>query len=80
MTRIKLWLMAAGSFIAALGGTLFWGWLGWKRAQRADAIAERASRDLDTALRAKEIENEVEALNPADLQSRSRKWVRQTGK
>ena len=33
---------------------------------------------LAAALKAKEVENEVEALSPDALKSRSRKWVRST--
>ncbi len=44
--------------------------------QRAEVDTTKDT--LATALKAKEVENEVEALSPDALKSRSRKWVRST--
>ena len=44
--------------------------------QRAEVDTTKDT--LATALKAKEVENEVEALSPDALKSRSRKWVRNT--
>jgi hypothetical protein len=76
IARLKLWAAGFGVAIAALAAS----WFAGRKAAQADAKLEAAEDRLFEALRAKEIENEVEALSPADLQSRSRKWVRQTGK
>lgn len=43
---------------------------------RKSAEAEQAQKAADTALQAKEIENEVEALSTDALKRRSRVWVR----
>jgi hypothetical protein len=51
MTRIKAWLIAAGSLIAAFSGAVFWGWLGWKKAQRAEAVAKELKNYADTRKR-----------------------------
>lgn len=72
IARLKLWAAAAGVVIAALAAS----WLGGRKAARTDAKLQAAEDNLDAALRAKEIENEVEALRPNALRERSRKWVR----
>jgi hypothetical protein len=51
-------------------------WFGGRNAANADAKAARAEKNLTTALQAKEIENEVEALSTDTLKRRSRVWVR----
>jgi hypothetical protein len=52
-------------------------WLAVRRGwDRRDAA--QSTQRLDEALKAKEIEDEVEALSPDALKSRSRKWVRNT--
>lgn len=56
--------------------TLATSWFGGRKAATADIKVEQAERDLTNALRAKEIEDEVEALDRDALKSRSRKWVR----
>lgn len=70
--RWQLYLVLTAAFVAALFGI------------RAKLLAEGAARlqakigkdQLDAALRAKEIENEVEALRPDALRERARHWVR----
>ena len=52
-------------------------WLAMRNGkQRAEVDTTKDT--LTTALKAKEVENEVEALSPDALKSRSRKWVRNT--
>jgi hypothetical protein len=51
MTRIKAWLIAAGSLLATFAGAIFWGWLGWKKAQRTEAIAKELQGYADTRKR-----------------------------
>lgn len=70
--RLKLYLAAAGAVAFALVAS----WFGGRKAATADIKVEQAERDLTNALRAKEIEDEVEALDRDALKSRSRKWVR----
>jgi hypothetical protein len=50
------------------------------RSDRGRRDAEKSAQRFDEALRAKEIENEVEALSHDDLKSRSRRWVRTTNR
>jgi hypothetical protein len=59
---------------AALVAAAFWGWLGWRRVSTIET--DHLKDQLSNALRAKEIDNEVEALSPDALRERSRKWVR----
>ena len=70
--RWQLYLILTAAFVAALFGV------------RAKLLTEGAARlqakidkdQMDAALRAKEIENEVEALRPDALRERARHWVR----
>ena len=72
IARLKLWVAFAGAVIMALAAS----WLGGRKAAQTDAKLKTAEDNLDAALRAKEIENEVEALRPDALRERSRRWVR----
>ena len=70
--RWQLYLVLIAAFVAGVFGI------------RAKLLAEGAARlqakidkdQLDAALRAKEIENEVEALRPDALRERAHHWVR----
>jgi hypothetical protein len=75
MARLKLWVFALGVGVLVMLAS----WSGGRRSAQTDSKVRRLEDDLATSLRAKEIENEVEALSPDTLQSRSRKWVRKTG-
>jgi hypothetical protein len=68
IARLKLWAAAVGFVVAALLAS----WLGGRKSAQTDAKADR----LDAANRAKEIENEVEALGNDDLKRRAAVWVR----
>lgn len=70
--RIKVYLAAAATFVAAVALAFLRG-----RATRESEIkaAENEER-LDASRRAREIENEVEALDPDTLRERSRVWLR----
>ena len=70
---------ALGAILLGITALLFGAviWLAI-RSDRRRRDAEQSAQRFDEALRAKEIENEVEALSPDDLKSRSRKWVRAT--
>ena len=52
-------------------------WLAMRNG-RQGAEADTTKDTLDAAIRAKEVENEVEALSPDALKSRSKLWVRNT--
>jgi hypothetical protein len=52
-------------------------WLAMRNG-RQRAEVDTTKDTLATVLRAKEIENEVEALSPDALKSRSKLWVRNT--
>ena len=75
-------MLESGALGAALLGVtaLLFGAVIWLaiRSDRRRRNAEQSAQRFDEALRAKEIENEVEALSHDDLKSRSRKWVRTT--
>ena len=52
-------------------------WLAMRNG-RQRAEVDTTKDTLATALKAKEVENEVEALSPDALKSRSKLWVRNT--
>ena len=52
-------------------------WLAMRNG-RQGAEADTTKDTLAAAIRAKEVENEVEALSPDALKSRSKLWVRNT--
>lgn len=70
------------AFFAALLRPVFYAaalaasWFGGRKSAQTDAKLKTTERDLSTALRAEELENEVEVLGPDALKSRARKWVR----
>lgn len=72
LARLKLWAAAVGLVIAALATS----WFAGRKSGQTDTKVRQTERDLDTSLRAKEIENEVGALDIDALKSRSRVWVR----
>lgn len=51
-------------------------WFGGRKSAKADIKVNELEDKLFESLRAKEIENEVEALDRAALKSRARVWVR----
>ena len=55
-------------------------WFGGRKAAKADVKVNELEDKLFESLRAKEIENEVEALDRAALKSRARVWVRNQGR
>jgi len=73
-------MLTAGSFAAALLGVtalliVAVIWLAVRRGwDRRDAA--QSTQRLDEALRAKEIEDEIEALPPDALRDRAKLWVR----
>ena len=67
-------LMKPVFYIAALVTS----WFGGRKSAQADIKLQAAEGALKTALRAEEIESEIEALSHDDLKSRARKWVRKT--
>lgn len=68
IARLKLWAAAIGFAVAALVAS----WLGGRKAARADDNEAK----LDAVAAAKEVENEVEALDRDALMSRAQHWVR----
>lgn len=68
IARLKLWAVAIGFAVAALVAS----WLGGRKAARADDNEAK----LDAVAAAKEVENEVEALDRDALMSRAQRWVR----
>ncbi len=70
--RIKLWAAAVGLVLAALAAS----WLGGRKSGISDVKSEQTAARLARAMQAREIENEVEALDRDTLKSRARKWVR----
>ena len=67
-----LWMIAI-----AVPYLLFWIY-GRKSAKR-DAELDRIRQDLITTNKAREIENEVQALSVSDLERRASQWVRGPG-
>jgi hypothetical protein len=72
IARLKLWAAAVGLVVAALLAS----WFGGRKSARTDTKIKRLEDDLAAASRAKEIEDEVEAMRPDALRERARKWVR----
>lgn len=70
--RLQIAALVAAAFIAGL--------IGWRQAGIRTALAEARGREIEDRLRAvlkaKEIEDEVEALPPDVLLARARRWVR----
>jgi hypothetical protein len=73
-----IWRALTWPFIALFA--LAASWFGGRNAANADTKLDTAEQRLFEALRAKEIENEVEALRPDALRERARKWVRKTNR
>jgi hypothetical protein len=65
-----IWRVLSWPFVALL--MLAASWLGGRKSAQTDAKADR----LDAANYAKEIENEVEALDSDELKRRASIWVR----
>ena len=72
IARLKFWLVSAALLVSALMTSWFVG----RTSAQTDAKLDQLDHDLTQALRAEEIENEVEALGSDDLKQRSRQWVR----
>jgi hypothetical protein len=72
MLRLKAILAGFGLFFTLLAAS----WFGGRKTGQTAVKLKGAKADLKAAIRAEEIENEVEALSPDDLKQRSRKWVR----
>jgi hypothetical protein len=73
-----IWRALTWPFIALFA--LAASWFGGRKSARAGIKLDAAEQRLLEALRAKEIENEVEALRPDALRERARKWVRKTNR
>jgi hypothetical protein len=72
IARLKLIATGFGLFFTLLAAS----WFGGRKSAQTDIKAKQDKADLKAALRAEEIENEVEALDTDALKRRSRKWVR----
>jgi hypothetical protein len=72
MGRLKAILAGFGLFFTLLAAS----WFGGRKAGILDANARRVAARLDAAREAREIENEVEALDPDTLKQRAARWVR----
>lgn len=72
IARLKLWAAAAAAVVTALAAS----WFAGRKSAQTDAKLRAAEDNLAAALRAEEIEDEVEALGIDALRQRSRKWVR----
>lgn len=70
--RLKLWAGVVAVFVV----TLMASWFGGRKSANSDIKARQLEEDLTTAVRAEEIEDDIEALGPDDLRERARKWVR----
>lgn len=66
------WVIAA--FVAVAGFAAIW--FGGRRAGISDTKAKQHGARLEAVKRARETENEVEALDRDSLKSRARQWVR----
>lgn len=75
IAKLRLWLAAVGVVLSALAAM----WLAGRKSAHTDIKLQAAEGALKTALRAEEVENEVEALRPDALAARSARWVRGTG-
>lgn len=70
--RLKLWFAGAAVIVAALAASWFGGRTAGKTAAKDKQIAAR----LAATQEARDVEDEVEALDIATLKSRSQRWVR----
>ena len=73
LTRFKMYLWLIGAALAAIVTVYFRG----KADGRHDLEYEIKDKRLDNLMKAKEIEDEVEALDDTGLAERASKWVRE---
>lgn len=72
IARIKFWLAALGLVVTALAAS----WFGGRKVAQNSIKLKQSEARLKAIEEAKEIENEVEALDHDTLKSRARVWVR----
>lgn len=72
IARLQIWAAAAAMFIIALAAS----WFGGRKAAQADIKADRAERRLQTVKEARDVADEIEALDRDTLNARARVWVR----
>ena len=73
LARFKMYLWLIGAALAAIVTVYFRG----KADGRHDLEYEIKDKRLDNLMKAKEIEDEVEALDDTGLAERASKWVRE---
>lgn len=70
--RVKYYLILGAVFVGGVAGVYWYG--GEQKARAMDArVAKKRIKNLKVA---KEIENEVKALDDGDLRNRASRWVR----
>lgn len=74
ITRVRIWISVAAAFLVAVAVS----WLSGRREGRASAASRAAAQREKAASTAREIENEIEALDKDTLRRRASVWVRGT--
>lgn len=72
IARLKFWAVTAALVVSAVLTSWFVG----RKSAQTDAKLDQLDDHLTKALRAEEIEDEVDALGNDALRRRARKWVR----
>lgn len=72
LARIKMYLWIVGAALVAVATVYFRGKADGRNALESEIQDDR----IDNLLTAKEVEDEVEALDDSGLRSRATKWVR----
>ena len=74
--RVSGWLAAAGVALAVLAGVFLYGRAGGK----ADAEAEQARNNAKAIKKARGVEDEIQGMGDADVDSALSKWMRDGGR
>lgn len=72
MTRVKIWLAAAGAFLTLLIGA----WFAGKREGTQTAEARQVRRRVEAMKEAKDVEDEVNSLGSDERRDALARWMR----
>ena len=75
-SRVQHYLILAGALIAGIFGVY---WLGGQK-KKEELEAKQNEKRIDNIKKAKEIQDEIKALDDGELHSRASKWVRNNKK
>ena len=69
--KVRGWLVGVAAFVAAIG----YAYLRGRKSAVDRAKARQAEQRLDAALKAKEVEHEIEILDDVGLADRANEWL-----